>query len=387
MHSNSRMTMVVVALIVALSTMLASCGAPKTATPEAAAGPVVLGYEAALTGPAGAEGLSAAKAVQLAAKQRTQGCGICGGRAIEVTLNDNKADPKEAANLATLLCGDPKVLAAVSSLNSSCVLAGAPIYNECGLVQGDFYGVAPKISEAGPYTFRVIPIGDFEAVWEADWLVKDDGHKRIASWYENTDYGVALKDAFDARVKENGGEIVLDEAHLLDQVDFSASITKIKAADPDAIMMLASFQAAGYFIKQVRDMGIEIPVYAASGVFNPVFIELGGAAAEGVGSSTSYLLDSTDPIVAGFVSSYRDAYGEDPANAAGFSFDMANLLMDALDKSDCTRKGAMEWLTTNVNGIPGVTGKIYFDENGDRKFDPGLYVKTVVIDGKWTTME
>jgi len=57
--------------------------------------------------------------------------------------------------------------------------------------------------------------------------------------------------------------------------------------------------------------------------------------------------------------------------------------LDALDAGGCTREGAKEWLTTNVKDKPGVTGTITFDEEGDRQFQQGLYIKLIVQDGKF----
>ena len=68
---------------------------------------------------------------------------------------DDKADPKEAANVANKLAADESVVGVIGHINSSCTLAGAPIYNKAGLVQITTCSSSPKISDAGDYTFRV----------------------------------------------------------------------------------------------------------------------------------------------------------------------------------------------------------------------------------------
>ena len=366
----------------------ASGETPASVPPVSAGGKALkIAFVGPTSGPAAGDGLPASKAAQLAVDQRNAAGGICGGRKVELVIHDDKADPKEGANVATLLCGNPEILAAAANMNSSVVLAGAPIYNECGLVQGDWYGVAGAITKAGPYTFRTIPTGDVQSIWVADWMVNVDGHKKIASLYENNDYGKSMNDVFTQKVKELGGEIVASEAQLIDQTDFSAVVSKFKAAKPEAVFIISSYSAAGYFLKQSADMEFTPVMYGADGIFSPDLINLAGKAAEGVTSNSAYSMNSTDPYVQNFVKSYRDAFGMDPNNPSGYTFDMTNLILDGLDATGCTRKGVMEWLTSNVKSKQGVTGIITFDENGDRVFDPNLFVKVVVKDGKWVDLK
>jgi len=335
------------------------------------------------TGPGSADLLLAAKGAQLAVDQRNAKGGICDGRQVTMEYSDDKADPKEAATVATKLAGDSGILGVVHGWNSSAVLAAAPIFNEAGVVQMDYYGVAPKIREAGPYTFRVIPTGDLAARYVADWMVNGEGYKKIAGFYENTDYGVGLYDVFAAAVKEYGGEIVANEAMLIDQKDYSAILAKFKAANPEAVVMFGQYEAAAFWQKQAPDIGFNAPLFSNDSILSPELIKLGGAAVEGVHTISAYTVESQDPYVADFVQAFRAAFNTDPNNGAGYTYDGMVLLLDGLDGGACSREGAMKWLTDNVKDIPGVTGKISFDENGDRLFQQGLYMKLIVKDGNF----
>jgi branched-chain amino acid transport system substrate-binding protein len=350
----------------------------------AAAGDVRIAFVGPTTGPGSADLLLASKGAQLAVDQRNAAGGICNGRKVKMELFDDKADPKEAANVATKISGDEGILAAIHGWNSSAVLAAAPIFNESGIVQMDYYGVAPSIREAGPYTFRVIPTGELMARYLADWMVNGEGYKKIAAFYENTDYGKGLYDVFSAAVKEYGGEVLASEAVLMDQKDFSAILAKFKADNPDAVAMFGQYEAAAFWQKQGPDVGFSAPLYGSDGIFAPELINLAGKASEGVHSVSAYTVDSDVPYVADFVKAFRDAFGTDPNNGAGYTYDSAVVVLDALDAGGCTREGAKDWLTTSVKDRPGVTGTITFDSEGDREFQQGLYIKLIVKDGKFT---
>ncbi len=357
--------------------------AAKTEAPAAQSEPARVAFMGPTTGPGSADLLLASKGAQLAVDQRNSTGGICGGRQAKMELYDDKADPKEAANVATKLAGDTGILGVLHGWNSSAVLAAAPIFNEAKLVQMDYYGVAPKIREAGPYTFRVIPTGELMARYLADWMVNGEGYKKIAAFYENTDYGKGLYDVFLAAVKEFGGDVVASDAVLMDQKDFSAILAKFKAANPVAVAMFGQYEAAAFWQKQAPDVGFSAPLYGSDGIFAPELINLAGSAAEGVRSVSAYAVDSPDPYVANFVKAFRAANNTDPNNGAGYTYDAMVLVLEALDKSGCTREGAMQWLTSNVKDMPGVTGTISFDKDGDRMFQQGLYIKLIVKDGKF----
>lgn len=358
-------------------------GPASNQAPAASGEDVRIAFMGPTTGPGSADLLLASKGSQLAVDQRNAAGGICGGRKVKLELYDDKADPKEAANVATKITGDAGILAAIHGWNSSAVLAAAPIFNEAGIVQMDYYGVAPSIREAGPYTFRVIPTGELMARYLADWVVNGEGFKKVASVYENTDYGKGLYDVFAAAVKEFGGDVVANEAVLMDQKDFSAILAKFKAANPDAVVLFGQYEAAAFWQKQAPDVGLSVPLFGSDGIFAPELIKLGGASVEDVRSMSAYTVDSDVPYVADFVKAFRTAFGTDPNNGAGYTFDSAVLVLDALDAGNCTRAGAKDWLTSSVKDKPGVTGAITLDEEGDRMFQENLYLKLVVKDGKF----
>ena len=82
--------------------------------------------------------------------------------------------------------------------------------------------------------------------------------------------------------------------------------------------------------------------------------------------------------------------GTDPNNPAGYVFDDATILIDALKGSNCAGRDAVkQWLDTNLVGktIAGVTGNIAMDANRDHTFAPGMYTLIVVKDGKFVTAQ
>jgi len=346
---------------------------------------VVLPFVGPLTGPDGVDGQGAAKAAELAVIQANAAGGVCGGRELEYQAHDTKADPKEGANIATLLCGDTNVYGAMADYNSSVALAEAPVFNECKVSQVNYYAAAPEIpKKGGPYTFRVYPPGQNMSIYIADWLINQKGMKKLAVIYENTDYGKGLFDAFMVEAEKLGAEIVATEAVLKEQTDLSAVISKFKSLEPEAIVGMIQYQVGAYWGMQARDIGFEVPLYGSDGIFAPEIINLAGEAVEGFRTVAAYTIESTDPTVSAFVTAFNAQFNENPNNPAGYAYDAANAIISGLNATNCESREALQaWLLANMKDVKGVTGMITLDGDGERGFAPGMYTPIEVKDGKW----
>ena len=368
--------------LVCLVVLFISSCSPAQPANTTETGDVRIAFVGPSTGPGSADLILASKGAQLAVDEKNAAGGICGGRNIVMEMYDDKADPKEAAIVATSLAADKGILAVEHGWNSSAVLAAAPIFNQAGLVQMDYYGIAPAIKDAGPYTFRVIPTGDLMSKYLAKWVVSDEGYTKIGVIYENSDYGKSMYDVFVPEVKTLGGEIAAAEAIDITQKDFSAIISKFKAADIQTVVIFGQYEAAAFWVKQAPDLGLAVPLFGSDGIFAPSLISLAGDAANGILSVSAYTVDSDDPFISNFVEKFRKAFSSDPNNGAGYTYDGMMLILNGLEEGGCTREGVKEYLTSKVTDIQGITGTITL-ENRDRKFQDGLYLKIVVEDGKF----
>jgi branched-chain amino acid transport system substrate-binding protein len=404
--------MFIVSSVLIVSMLLASCTPVATQAPEVPVEPtaqapveptappppeptsalpasILVPFVGPLTGPDGFDGVNASKAADLAINQANAAGGVCGGVMLETTANDTKSDPKEGANIATMLCTTANVYGAVADYNSSVCLAEAPVFNECKISQVVYYCAAPGIAEkGGDYTFRIYPPGENMSIFLADWLVNQLGFKKIATIYENTDYGLGLENVFEAKVAEFGGTIVTKEAVLKDQTDLSAVVSKIKDSAPDAVVGMVQYQVAALFMQQAKAIDFNLPLYGSDGLFSPELVNLGGAAVEGARTVAAYMPDSTNPVVADFVSAFRTAYSEDPTNAAGYAYDATKIVIAGLEATNCAgRDPLQQWLAANVTDYKGVTGTIALDQFGERMFAPGMYTPIEVINGKWVEVK
>lgn len=202
-------------------------------------------------------------------------------------------------------------------------------------------------SANGRALLKSLPVrGALMVQYLEQWL-QDDGHKKVAFFYENSDYGKGLYDVVEAQAADYGIEIVGAEAFLLDTKDFSAVINKFKAADPDAVVIFGQYEAASLWCRQAKDLGMDKPLYGTDGIFAPAMIDLAGEASEGTKTVAEFSTDSANPVVQQFVKDFTAKTDGEPSACAGFAYDAVNVILKVIENGARTREeisaGPQEW--------------------------------------------
>ncbi|MEW6266215.1 MAG: ABC transporter substrate-binding protein [Thermodesulfobacteriota bacterium] len=340
---------------------------------------LVIAVAGPLTGTSAQDGNAIKNGAALAADLINKKGGVK-GQNIQIVAEDDRSDPKEAANVANKLANDKKVLAVIGHFNSSCTLAGAPIYNRAKVVEISAGSTSPAVSQAGPYTFRVIVTDAFQGDFVARWMVKEEGLKKIAILYENDDYGVGLKDVMTKKIAANGGQVAgLESYYLGETKDFTPYITKLKAVNPDAVFIAGLYNEAALIAKQAADVGWNPALFGVDGIYSTALVDLGGKAVEGTRVAGFFHPALADPVVQQFVQDFKAKYNKEPGTYEAFGYDAMLVLAAALEKGGTNREAVKNCLTT-LKGLKGVTGLNSFDENGDVVKDP---YKLIVRGGKF----
>jgi branched-chain amino acid transport system substrate-binding protein len=372
-------------VVMAGALALAACGTNKTesggggsASCDNSKGTLTIGVIAPLTGNLSALGLGIQHSAELAVAEANEKCTVKGYK-LTVDPEDDQATPQVGAQAATKLSSDSNVVGVVGTLNSSVAQTVQPILAGKKVVQISPANTNPSLTKGADLTnpkrqfptyFRVCTTDNYQGPDAADYLVKTAGKKKIAIVQDGKTYGKGLSDAFAARAKTDGAEIVDQEQVGEKDTDFSGVLTKVKAAAPDAIYYGGEYPAAGPLSKQAQGLGLNIPLMGGDGIFDPKFIDLGGKEGDlstSVGAPTESLTSAKD-----FVSAYTaKAYKEPYAAYGAFSYDAANAIIASLAAtlgdggawSDSQR----DKLLTNVGSYKGngATGAVAFDQYGD----------------------
>ncbi len=386
-------------VITMLAAMLTGCGAPASSeTPpsdapateapasdapaEASGDPIIIGTSFPLSGTVAADGKYIVQAIQLAVDEVNAAGGI-NGRLVELDSQDDEADPTTAASIANKFAEDEKILALVSSYNSSCMLAQVPILKEAGLAAVSPVTTSPDLTGSSPYYFRTCASDAYVGKLGADYCA-DLGWKKVALLYEQDDYGLGISKMFEEQATVRGLEIAYTGTFVYGETkDFSTLLTSVKDAGVDGIFIGGLVTETVLIANQAETLGLgDVPICGADGLYSPALITEGGADVEGIYTLGAFTPDSDAPKVQAFVESFKAAYGEEPSNWGALAYDAAMVVMEAMKTCETLDRESIKDAITAIS-YEGVTGLNKF-VNGDVEKE---YLRFVVKDGKFEIYE
>jgi branched-chain amino acid transport system substrate-binding protein len=343
---------------------------PKKSAAEAPKAPVEdvvvvkIGHAGPLTGGIAHLGKDDENGARLAVDEATARKLKIGGKTVKFELmsEDDQADPKMGPTIAQKFA-DAKVAGVAGHLNSGVTIPASAVYNQAGIPMISGSATNPKLTEQGfKNVFRTVGRDDQQGPAIAQYLANLKV-KKVAIADDATAYGEGLANEVEKTLKAAGVQVVAREKATDKTTDFKAILTKMKGKAPDAIFYGGMDATGGPMVKQARELGIKSVFSFGDGACTDEMAKLAGAAAEGLICSQAGLPASA--ASESFNDAFKAKYGE-VKQYAPFFYDAVGLMIAAMQKADSTdpAKYLPELQKISYNGA---TGKIEFDEKGDRK--------------------
>ena len=330
---------------------------------------ITLGVAAPFTGSGAMYGEMIRSATELAVRECNESGGI-DGRPVEVVYGDDEGKNDKAVTVAKSLAGNPKVCFVVGHFNSTCSLAGKPVYRDAEVVQFSPGSTNVSVCEGSDYTFRNLYRDDYQGTFLADYITKILGLKKVAVFFDNDDYGKGLKDAFVRRAKQVELEIVTVQDYIREKTsDFAPLIDLAKQGGAQAVFIAGLYSEAGAIVRQAREKGVDALFLGGDGVFGSGFVEIGGSATEGTLITTPYMFGPNSSEEAkSFAARFVKLFGKDPDVWAALTYDAVTMALQGIAEVGDDRNALRDWMAGHDSletGFKGITGNTYFDENGD----------------------
>lgn len=349
------------ALLLAAS---AACGPKENAVKIAVAVP--------LTGDMGTEGQGLRRAVELAVEQANASKRF--PFKLEAVPFDDRADPKEAVNVANLIISDPKIVAVIGHYNSGCAIPAAKVYARGGLPFITPAATNPEVTRqqlssdwSGPKViFRVVPTDDVQAPFAADYVAGKLRKKRLSILQDKTPYGQGLAEEFKKRFVALGGKVVSEDGISVGDKDFKALLTRIDSLHPEGIYFGGLYTEAGLILKQMRELGMKELFISGDGTRTGALWDVAGDAADGAYLTMVGVPVEDMPSAKQFIDDYRKRWtgaGEDLKPYDIYGYEAAQILFDALAKAGPDRAKLLDALRQTKHA--GIVGTTVFDEKGD----------------------
>jgi len=288
------------------------------------------------------------------------------GKDAKFTLvaEDDQADPKVGTTVAQKLA-DAKVAGVVGHLNSGTSIPASDIYNKAGIPVISGSATNPKLTEQGfKVQFRVVARDDQQGPAVANYLAATKKPKLVAVIDDATAYGEGLANEVEKSLKAANIKVLPREKGTDKTSDWKAVLTKLKGRNADAVFYGGMDATGGPLLKQARELGVKAVFSFGDGACTDEMPKLAGAAADGLLCSQAGL----PPQAADkkFLEAYKKKFNVDPIIYAPFTYDAANLLIEAMKKANSADPAKYLPELAKID-YKGATGRIAFDEKGDRK--------------------
>lgn len=338
---------------------------------------IPIGAAEALSGSAAQYGQSIRNGFQLAADEINAAGGVKGDK-ISLLFEDEQGKKEQAIDVFKKLIFQDKVLMLFGPTLSNSAQAADPIAQAAKVVVFGTSNTAEGITSIGDYVFR-------DSVTEADVLpetlriaAKNTGLKKVAVLYGNDDvFTKSGYDSFKKALETLKIPVTTTETFAKGDVDFKAQLTKIKASNPDAIVLSALIAEGAPIMVQARQLGIDLPFIGGNGMNSVKVFDLARDKSDNLWVGSPWSLGSETPANQHFIVAYTSKYKAAPDQFSAQAFDALHIVAAALAKIKLTgdlatdRQALRDALPTVT--YTGATGAFKFRQVKGRNGKPAGY--------------
>ena len=233
------------------------------------------------------------------------------GRKLEVTHADSQSNPGVArAQVQKALDSEPYVL--LGPGYSGSVKVTAPLAAEAGIAQ-IMGGEAAELTQAGnKFLFRT-SFGQQSSMPKVAKYINDElKAKSVAIVWVNNDFGRGGRDVIAKEFARDGIKVAADLSTEAGQADFAADVSKIKAANPDAVFIYLNEEESARILKELKRQGVTAPLIGETTLVGQKVVELAGDAANGARGHVGLTTDAPVDLVKAFREKFVKKYNYVP---------------------------------------------------------------------------
>jgi branched-chain amino acid transport system substrate-binding protein len=364
----------------ALSLMLA---------PAAWAENIKVGAILAVTGPASFLGGPEARTLEMMVADINAKGGL-NGNPVELIIKDSAANPEKAVSFAKQLIEEDKVLAIVGPSTSGETMQIKKIAEDGKTPLLSCAAAEVIVDPVASYVFKT-PQKDSDAVKMIYKEMNKLGLVNVAVLADNTGFGKAGAEQLAKIAPEFGIKIVEKESYDTKDSDLTAPVAKIKAnKDVQAVINWSVAPAQSIVVKNIRQAGWNIPIFQSHGFGNIKFVEVAGAAAEGVIFPAGRLLIAADlpadnpqkELLTQYKKNYEAKYKENVSTFGGHAYD-AMVILEAAVKVGGNDQAKVRAAIEGLQNLPGTAGVFSFSAKDHNGLTIDAFQMMTVKDGKF----
>ena len=332
-----------------------------------AAEAIKIGVIAPVTGSQASLGTGVVNGIKSAAKRINAQGGINGSQ-VQLIIYDDRNSPDEGVSAARRLIYEDKVKVILGSIGSSVTAAIQQLTMREQILLVTPVSLAPKLSQVGDkYFFRVTATAEMRQKAFTEYVTNVLKAGTIAYLAANDDLGRSeVESSEKIYAATNGPKTVYKSFYDPAETSFTAYLTKIKSLNPDAIFIVGDSVRASIIVKQAKASGMKSLLLSSGEAGTGQFLNLAGAAAEGIYLPLDWAPSFTDPVSKKFLDAYKEDYGKEPdTKFAVQGWEALWILSEAIKKAKGVSDPEKLRTAMLATDWTGPRGKWGFRQNGD----------------------
>jgi len=323
--------------------------------------PIKIGALLSVSGPAAFLGEPERNTAQMLVNEINKAGGIK-GRQLELIVIDTQGDATKAVQGVNKLIKGDKVVAIIGPSTTGESMAVIPIIekSEIPLIS---CAAGLKITDPVKKWIFKTAQNDALAVAKIFEYLKKQKINKIALLTVSDGFGSSGREQLVLQAKEFGFQIISDETYGPKDIDMTAQLTKIRGSKAQAIICWGTNPGPALVARNVKQLGIKLPLFMSHGVSSKKFIELAGDAAEGIILPSGRVIvanqmpnkDPQKKALLSYVNSYQKLYKIEGDHFGGHAWDAMMLIKGAIEKGGDSPAAIRNQLekTTKFAGIGG----------------------------------
>ncbi|MES2599423.1 MAG: ABC transporter substrate-binding protein [Pseudomonadota bacterium] len=377
--------------------LLLAAGAAGLAfgSPAFAQQTVKIGSVLSVTGPASFLGEPEDKTLRMYVDKINAAGGV-NGKKIELIIYDDGGDANKARTFATRLIEDDKVVAMAGGSTTGTTMAMIPVFEEAQVPFISFGGAVEIIDPIRKYVFKT-PHTDKMACEKIFENLKQRKLTNIAMISGTDGFGASMKAQCTKVAPNYDIKIITEESYGPRDSDMTGQLTKIKnTAGVQAIVNPGFGQGPAIVTRNYAQLGMTAtPLYQSHGVASKSFIDLAGAAADGIRLPAAALLvgdklPDSDPqkkVVVDYKKTYEDTAKSPVSTFGGHAYDGLYILIDAMKRAGSNDPKKIRDEIEKTKGFVGTGGIVNMSPTDHLGLDLSAFRMLEIKGGDWSLIK
>lgn len=352
--------------------------------------PIRVGAVLSITGAAAFLGDPELKTLKMYIDEINEKGGVL-DRKLELIHYDDASDANKANAFAKRLVEQDKVDFIVGGTTTGSTMSMVPIVEKAGVPFMSLAGATVIVDPVKKWVFKASTT-DKIAAERVLHDMQEKGYKKIALISDTAGFGQSGKKQTEIVVNNYNIDIISNETYGAKDTDMTPQLTKIKNTNGvQAIFVFGFGQGPAIVSKNIKQLGIDLPIYHAHGVGSDEFIKTAGPSAEGMKALAPALmvadsLKENDPqklVVTSYNGKYEKQWGEGVSMFGGQAYDNFFIVIDAIKRAGTTDKDKVRDEIEKTSKFIGTGGEVNMSNKDHMGMDMWSLRMIQVKNGRW----